>query len=84
MSYFLKDKNDYSVYVYKDGQKRLFSEFVHDIYKYSLWLKRNGIMWDYLLVFCRRDRQIMCYYKNGDYLHAKPDSGNMGRRKSNW
>lgn len=84
MSYFLKGKNDYSCTVYLGGQKRLFTEFVQDIYKYAQWLKRNAIDWDYILVFCRRDRQIICYYKNGDYLDPFPDELKHGRRKPNW
>ena len=84
MSYFLKGKNDYSVYVYKDGYKRLFTEYVHSIYKYVQWLKVKGIDWDYVLVFCRRDRQIICYYKNGYFIDNYPDELKHGRRKSNW
>lgn len=80
----LKDKNDYSVTVFLNGEKRLFTEYVHSIYSYSEWLKRQSIQWDYILVYVRRTRAILCYYKNGDYLHSKPDFGTRGRVKAGW
>jgi hypothetical protein len=80
----LKDKNDYSITVYQGTHKRLFQEYVQNIYTYSLWLKKQGIQWDYLLVYVRRTRQILCYYKNGDHLHGYPNFEVRGRIKENW
>lgn len=80
----LKDKNDYSVTVYLQGRKRLFTEYVHTIYSYTQWLHKKGVEWDYILVYVRRTRKVLCYYKNGDYLHSKPDFSIRGRIKQGW
>lgn len=80
----LKDKNDYSVTVFLGREKRLFTEYVHSIYSYSHWLKKQSITWDYLLVYVRRTRKILCYYKNGDFLHSNPDFQIRGRIKTGW
>lgn len=80
----LKGDNDYSITLYVGKQKRLFTEYVHSIYSYSLWLKKQSISWDYMLVYVRRSRKVLCYYKNGDYLHSFPDFQIRGRIKQGW
>jgi hypothetical protein len=80
----LKGKNDYSVTVYVNGEKRLFTEYVHSIVSYYYWLKKNSIQWDYILIYVRRTRAILCFYKNGDHLHAFPDFEIKGRIKQGW
>lgn len=77
-------KNDYSVTVYYNNEKRLFTFYVHSIYSYVQWLHRQGIDWHYILVYVRRSRQVLCYYKNGDYIHSKPNFEMRGRIKSGW
>jgi hypothetical protein len=84
MSDVFKKKNDYSVFVFLNGEKRLFTEYVHNIYTYSQWLQKQNIIWDYLLVYIRRNRQILCYYKNGDFLDMHPSFENRGRVKQGW
>ncbi|PWA08976.1 hypothetical protein [Flavobacterium laiguense] len=84
MSEIFKKKNDYSVTVFLNGEKRLFTEYVHTIYNYSQWLQKQSIAWDYLLVYVRRNRQILCFYENGDFLHAYPTFENRGRVKQGW
>lgn len=84
MKYFLKDKNDYSITVYHNHTRRLFREYVHNVLSYVNYLKANSIEWDYIVVYCRRDRQPICYYKNGDYIHQKPDEIYYGRKKPTW
>jgi hypothetical protein len=79
-----KKKNDYSVTVYQNQEKRLFTEYVHNIYAYGQWLQKQSIAWDYLLVYVRRTRQILCYYKNGDFLDSYPTFQSRGRVKNNW
>lgn len=79
-----KNKNDYSVTVYNDGEKRLFTEYVHSIYAYTQWLHKQSITWDYILVFVRRSRNILCYYRNGDFIDSKPNYLKRGRIKQNW
>ncbi|OCB78816.1 hypothetical protein [Flavobacterium crassostreae] len=80
----LKGKNDYSVTVFFDGKKRLFTEYVHNIYSYTQWLKKQSIEWNYILVYIRRTRGVLCYYKNGDFLHKFPDYEIKGRVKQGW
>lgn len=78
------NKNDYSVQVYLNNEKRLFTEYVHSIYAYTHWLKKQSISWDYLLVYVRRTRAVLCYYKNGDYIDSKPNFNTRGRTKQGW
>jgi hypothetical protein len=80
----LKNKNDYSVQVYFNRNKRLFTEYVHSLYQYVQWLQKKGIQWDYILVYVRRSRNILCYYKNGDFIHSKPNYNIRGRTKQGW
>lgn len=75
------NKNDYSITVYNGKDKRLFTEYVHNVFKYSQWLETKSIQWTYLLVYVRRSRAILCYYKNGDFIHAKPTPERCGRIK---
>lgn len=77
-------KNDYSVTVYLNHEKRLFSEYVHSIISYHYWLKKQSINYDYLLVYVRRTREVLCYYQNGDNLDAFPDFEKRGRTKNGW
>lgn len=77
-------KNDYSITVFHNRQKRLFEEYVHSIYAYSAWLQKNNIDWDYILVYVRRSREVLCYYKNGDFLHQYPNFEVRGRIKNDW
>ena len=79
-----KNKNDYSVTVFKDREKRLFTEYVHSIYSYTHWLQKQGIQWDYILVYVRRTRQVLCYYEYGDYIDNKPNFRIRGRVKNGW
>jgi hypothetical protein len=79
-----QNKNDYSVYVFYEGKKKLFTEYVHNIYSYSQWLYKHKIDWHYLLVYVRRSRQVLCYYKNGDFINAKPTFESRGRVKNDW
>jgi hypothetical protein len=79
-----KNKNDYSVTVYFNSEKRLFTEFVHSIYAYSQWLNKQNISWSYLLVYVRRTRTILCYYRNGDFIDSKPNFLKRGSTKLNW
>ncbi|POS01579.1 hypothetical protein Q361_10939 [Flavobacterium croceum DSM 17960] len=79
-----KNKNDYSVTVFKDREKRLFTEYVHSIYAYVTWLKNQKIDWDYILVYVRRSRLPLCYYQNGDFIDSKPNYQTRGRVKPNW
>lgn len=79
-----KKKNDYSVTVFHGGEKRLFTEYVHNIYTYSLWLHKQSIEWDYILVYVRRSRNILCYYQKGDFLDGFPNYNTKGRVKPNW
>lgn len=78
------NKNDYSVQVYNNREKRLFTEYVHSLYAYTQWLQKKGIEWDYILIYVRRSRNILCYYKNGDFIHSKPNYGLRGRIKDGW
>lgn len=80
----MQGKNDYSITVYLGGEKRLFTLYVHSITYYSYWLKTKGINWDYLLVYVRRTRKILCYYKYGDSLDRFPNFKERGRTKSGW
>lgn len=80
----LKGKNDYSVTVFQGSTKRLFTEYVHSIIYYHYWLKKQSISYDYLLVYVRRTREVLCYYKNGDSLDAFPDFHQRGRIKTGW
>jgi hypothetical protein len=79
-----KKKNDYSVTVFQDGEKRLFTEYVHTIYSYSSWLQKQSIEWDYLLVYVRRSRKVLCFYKKGDFLDPFPNYNTRGRIKQGW
>ena len=79
-----KNKNDYSVTVYYNQEKRLFTEYVNSIYQYTEWLKKQSIQWEYILVYVRRSRAILCYYKNGDFIDSKPNFSTRGRIKSGW
>ncbi len=79
-----KNKNDYSVTVYFNREKRLFTEYVNSIYSYTQWLKNQNIQWDYILVYVRRSRQVLCYYEFGDHIDNKPNFTNRGRTKNNW
>lgn len=79
-----KKKNDYSVTVFLNKEKRLFTEYVHSIYAYSQWLDKQTIDWDYLLVYVRRTRAILCYYKKGDFLDSYPTYQSRGRVKAGW
>jgi hypothetical protein len=79
-----KNKNDYSVQVYLNSEKRLFTEYVHSIYAYTQWLNKQGVFWDYLLVYVRRSRAVLCYYKNGDFIDSKPNFSRRGRIKQGW
>lgn len=79
-----KKKNDYSVTVFQNGEKRLFTEYVHSIYAYSQWLQKQSIDWDYILVYVRRSRNILCYYQNGDFLDSYPNYNQRGRIKQGW
>lgn len=79
-----KNKNDYSVQVYFNRNKRLFTEYVHSIYSYSQWLQNQGIEWDYILIYVRRSRNVLCYYKKGEYIHSKPNYNNRGNIKNGW
>ncbi|KRD10504.1 hypothetical protein ASE21_12460 [Flavobacterium sp. Root901] len=78
------NKNDYSVQVYLNNEKRLFTEYVHSIYAYTQWLNKQGISWDYILVYVRRTRAVLCYYKNGDFIDSKPNFTTRGRTKQGW
>lgn len=78
------NKNDYSVQVYLNNEKRLFTEYVHSIYAYTQWLNKQGIIWDYILVYVRRTRAVLCYYKNGDFIDSKPNFITRGRIKQGW
>jgi hypothetical protein len=80
----LKNKNDYSVQVYHNRNKRLFTEFVHSIYAYTQWLQKQGIDWDYILIYVRRSRNVLCYFKKGDYIISKPNYSSRGRIKNGW
>lgn len=79
-----KNKNDYSVTVFLDGKKRLFTEYVHSIYAYTHWLQNQSITWDYILVYVRRSRAVLCYYQNGDFIDSKPNYNKRGRTKEGW
>ena len=79
-----KKKNDYSVTVFENGEKRLFTEYVHSIYAYSQWLQKQSITWDYILIYVRRSRNILCYYQNGDFLDPYPNYQSRGRVKQGW
>jgi len=79
-----KNKNDYSVTVYLNKEKRLFSEYVNSVFSYTQWLQKQSIAWDYILVYVRRSRAILCYYKNGDFIDSKPNFTVRGRTKQGW
>lgn len=79
-----KNKNDYSVTVYFNNEKVLFTEYVQSIYTYVNWLKKSNINWSYILVYVRRTRQVLCYYKNGDFIHNKPTFRSRGNIKNGW
>lgn len=79
-----KNKNDYSVTVYLNSEKRLFQEFVHSPYALTQWLAKKAIQWDYILVYVRRSRAVLCYYKNGDFIDSKPNFITRGRIKQGW
>lgn len=79
-----KNKNDYSVQVYFNRNKRLFTEYVHSLYSYVQWLHKNGVEWDFILVYVRRTRNVLCYYKNGDFIDSKPNYNRRGRIKQGW
>lgn len=79
-----KKKNDYSITVFENGEKRLFTEYVHSIYAYSQWLQKQSITWDYILVYVRRSRSVLCYYQNGDFLDSYPTFEKRGRVKIGW
>ena len=79
-----KNKNDYSVTVYFNNNKVLFTEYVQSIYTYVNWLKKSNINWSYILVYVRRTRQVLCYYKNGDFIHNKPTFTSRGHIKNGW
>lgn len=79
-----KNKNDYSVTVYHNQEKRLFSEYVHSLYAYTQWLNKQSITWDYIFVYVRRTRAVLCYYKNGDFIDSKPNFTKRGRIKTGW
>ena len=79
-----KNKNDYSVTVFLNNEKRLFSEYVNSVFSYTQWLQKQSIAWDYILVYVRRSRAILCYYKNGDFIDSKPNFTVRGRTKQGW
>lgn len=84
MSREFKNKNDYSVTFFNQRKKVLFLEYVHNVLKASQWANSKGIQWDYILIHVRRSRSVLCFYKNGDYIHAKPNFINRGRIKNGW
>ena len=79
-----KNKNDYSVTVYHNKEKRLFTEYVHSVYAYTQWLDNKAVPWDYILVYVRRSRAVLCYYKKGDFVDSKPNFSTRGRIKQGW
>lgn len=78
----LSDK--YHVYVYHNRQKRLFQANVDNILRYARYLDKQKIIWDYILIFNKRTRQPLCFYKYGDFIHPKPTPINRGRIKQGW
>jgi hypothetical protein len=76
MSRDFQNKNDYSVkvYVHKPSYKYAINtmnmEYVHSIYKLSLWVKE----WDYFVIFSRRTKQYICIVRRGDYVPNKPQT----------
>ena len=79
-----KNKNDYTIRAYFKGSQTLKLDFVHNVYNCAQWLDKNQIQWDYILVLIRRSQIPLCYYKKGDYIHAKPKFNMRGRFKPNW
>jgi len=79
-----KNKNDYSVTVFLNKEKRLFSEYVNSVFSYTQWLDKQAITWDYILVYVRRSRAVLCYYRNGDFIDSKPNFTTRGRTKQGW
>jgi hypothetical protein len=79
-----KRKNDYSVTVFFNGEKRLFTEYVHNMFNYKKWLIMKGISFDYLLVYVRRSRVPLCYYSFEDFIEPFPDFSRRGQFKKGW
>lgn len=79
-----KKKNDYSITVFLNGEKRLFTQYVHSIYSYTQWLQKQSIEWDYILVYVRRSRVVLCYYERNDFIHPFPNFQLRGRTKQGW
>ena len=79
-----KNKNDYSVTVFLNNEKRLFSEYVNSVFSYTQWLDKQSINWDYILIYVRRSRAVLCYYRKGDFIDSKPNFVTRGRTKQGW
>lgn len=81
-----KNKNDYSVkvYIHKPGYQKAVCtmelEYVHRIYYLANWLKD----WDYLVIFCRRNKQFMKIQTRNEYIEDKPLNFNDNRYNLQW
>lgn len=63
-----KNKNDYSVVAFNGQYKVNFMRYVHNVYKYTLWLRNNGIEWTHINVYNRRTNEFIKRFYFGNYI----------------
>lgn len=64
-------KNDYSCIIFEDTKLLGKSTFVHNLYKYSIWLTRskNYSNWTYINVYDRRNGNfIKRFYRTDRFI----------------
>lgn len=68
-----QNKNDYSVIVFDCNGFLVKSSYVHDVYKYSLWLSGTKYAnWTYINVYARRSQRFIQRYYKGNFIPQKP------------
>lgn len=50
-------KNDYSMTFYKNNDRVLFIEFVHDTEKAIKWVENKNLSWTHAMIYERRTRE---------------------------
>ena len=67
-----KNDNDYSCTVYfPDGTHKSMA-YVHNVYKFSLWVLKTWGDFSVIYVYNRRSSKFICKYLKGQYIHQKP------------
>ena len=50
-------KNDFSMTFYKDDERTLFLEYVHNTNKAVAWVNSKNIPWSHYIIYDRRTRK---------------------------